>query len=308
MAENVMNISALAPEPEQKIFKSALFGFKRDDVLTYISTLNKASCDLAKELNTSIEKLENCLFVSKNENQELVSQAQKLENSLLQEASRAKELEDQVQAMRLEVDRASDEAAANKSQLFASSQEIAMLKADNTRLNSSINVLTATIKDYEMQREESERKAEEILQQAQIIKQKALGDAKAIRDKASDEAVVLIAAAEKEKNEAKKTITSSAQNIAISVSTIKNEINAVDAKIASAINELNCITRNISNALSNTENNLGTLGVQLTVFPDSSEPVSAKPIKTVYQKQIRPEKRTDNVSEGILSRLAKLLR
>lgn len=308
MAENVLAFTPSTAEPEQKIFKSALFGFKRDDVLTYISTLNKNSSDLAKELSSNIEKLENCLSVARNDNQELSAKSQKLESQLMQETLRADENEEQVQAMRLEVDRANDEAAAYKSRLFASSQEITMLKADNSRLNSSINVLTATIKEYEAKQAENERKAEDALLQAQAIKQKASEDAKSIRDKASNDAVILIAAAEKEKNAAKSTITASAQNIAMSVSTIKAEIDAVDAKIASAITELNNITSGISNALSSTESNLSALGVQLYAFPEITEPVKAPPVQPQPQKHIQREKRPDRVSEGILSRLSKLLR
>lgn len=350
MADSILTLIPTVSEPEQKIFKLSLFGFKREDVLTYVSDLNKYSSDLALELNNSITKLEDCLAIARDENQGLNAKTKELEDQVNVEIVRANEYESQVQAMRLAVDRANDEAASYKSRLFASSQENTMLKADNARLNSSINALTATITEYELQKDTNDRIAQqaifdaEIIKQkadddaefvkrtaydeakiikqkadddaefvkrmaddeAKIIKQKADDDAKLTRDKASNDAINLIAAAEKEKSEVKESINASAHNIAISVSTIKSELNAVDAKIASAINELNHITSGISNALSITENDLSALGMQLEEFPSPIAPIMHTPPPAPHQP--RHQKRPDTVSESILSKLVKLLR
>lgn len=336
---NTLSNSTSAPsaELEIKVFSKALFGFKRDDVLSYIERINNEFDVSKNSLLDSIKSLEENLSATRQDKDILLEKTKELCESLECVKENHKNAQQIIQDMRIELDKANDEAASFKSRLFSKEQESVVLKADNSRLNAGIEKLSAALAEFEAKKDEIKKQEEqakiyanEIIEkakleaqtiknsaslqlqkaqavaneEAEIIKIEAAQLAASITNKASNDAVALVAAAKQEQNSAKLQINGSAQSIANSVSTLKGEIASVDAQIAKALQDMQRLTGGISNALAETEKGLETLGVQLQEYPKQAPQIKQKPV----QKRVIAQTAKHTLADSILDKLTRILK
>ncbi|MEG0179410.1 MAG: hypothetical protein RR654_07650 [Oscillospiraceae bacterium] len=297
------NLNIIDNNAPQKLFGTAFLGFKREEVLDYIERIT-ASSNAEIQKNIALFDTAQCeLKTYKEDNATLLIKIKEASEALENEKSHAVTAECNLAELRIEFDKKCDESDSFKSRLFTREQENVVLKADNTRLNTTINSLTVTVNEYnsrkdELMRNEQEArsKADSILQEvngialttkrdaqkeaqierdallaeARTAKEKADEEAQRILDKAGDEAVEMLAAAQREKNTTKLLLNGSCEDISESVAILKRELAEVDTKIAEAAKQLQNATAGIATALDNTEKNLDILGIQVKKFPENA--------------------------------------
>ncbi|MEG1073570.1 MAG: hypothetical protein RSF84_00400 [Ruthenibacterium sp.] len=303
MPENQNNLNFLgdvAPNSEQNLFHSEMFGFKRDEVLACIERMTEENMEKVQSLEKTIAELKERLFNAERDNDTLLRKTKEVCAELASEHTRAETALAQINSLRAEIDKANDSLTQVRSQLAAKEQEAISLKADNARLNSTVNSLTANMADYENNKDALEQKAlmvraeaEDTLaaakQRADASRRESEAQAMIIRAKAEDEARIITAQARQQKTDTKKMITDSADNIAASIVVLKAQLSAVDEKILAATGNLQKATGCISAALGNTEKDLVMLGVQMEKFPTPIPPVTpTQPLHSAPRMQ-QPE-------------------
>lgn len=333
-------------EAEQRVFSTSLFGFKRAQVLDYIESLvaNNAA-ELAKS-TALYDAVSAELKINTQTNAALQEELDKTQLQLKSEQLTAAGRSAELSNMRISLDKTSDERDSFKSRLFSSEQDNASLKADNSRLNTTINSLTFTVNEYEARKDKlneqeisAKAQADRILQEAggvalatkrdaqieaQAERDKILADARlamenadvqaqSILDKAGDDAVELLAQAQRERDTGKILLTGSCEDIAQSVEMLKHELAEVDSKITKASAQLQNAAKGIATALENTEKNLDLLGVQTKYFPNPAPAVHSlrqagftRAPHTVHTP-LHTERRRHTVADSILDRLARIL-
>ena len=315
----------------QKVFRSALLGFKREEVLEYIERIGHENTANIEQLTANIAALQTELTAAQDDNTLLLEKIREASETLETEKQRARESAAAMCELREQLDAAIEEAAGYKTRLFTREQETVVLKADNVRLNATIDALTRTVSQYDAQKEAlaaAEQKARDeaaslvqnariaaeaekasILSAAEAESARASAKARQTLDKASDDALALVAAAEREKNAAKQLIAASAGGIAESISVLKAELAAVDAKIAAATEGLHRATTGVSVLLEGTEQGLQTLGVQISSFPAPAPAVHAAahaPAPQAHASAHIPARRR-TVADSILDGLTRIL-
>ena len=285
---------------EQNVFHSEMFGFKRDEVLACIERLTKENMEKAQSLETTIAELQERLFNAERDNETLLRKTKEVCAELTTEHTRAETALAQVNTLRAEIDKANDALTQVRSQLAAKEQEAISLKSDNARLNSTVNSLTASMADYENNKERLEQKvlmaraeADDALasarQRADASRRESEAQAMMIKAKAEDEARIITSQARQQKTDTKKMIADAADNIAASIVVLKSQLAAVDEKILAATGNLQKATGCISAALGNTEKDLVMLGVQMEKFPTPIQPVvPTQPLQSAPRMQ-QPE-------------------
>ncbi|MEG0305579.1 MAG: hypothetical protein RR764_08685 [Oscillospiraceae bacterium] len=317
----------------QRVFRTTMFGFKRDEVLEYIERITSENTVNITQLTQQVEKLEKEYATSKDDNDILLLKIKEASETLQSEKQLAAQTAEELAQLRIKLEDTTQEMAGYKSRLFSREQETVVLKADNSRLNTTIDSLTLSVGKYEARKEELALQEEKARQEAQCIiknaqlaadaekkdilsaardeSERAQQEARMVIDKAGDDALALIAAAEREKNDAKQMINSSAVGIAESIAVLKTELSQVDAKIAAATEELQRATVSITLALEGTERNLETLGVQVRKFPEPAKAAhfADKPIAQpqLHKQPMSHSPRRHSVSEAILDGLTRIL-
>ncbi|MEG0397011.1 MAG: hypothetical protein RR612_09805 [Oscillospiraceae bacterium] len=317
----------------QRVFRTTMFGFKRDEVLEYIERITSENTVNITQLTQQVEKLEKEYATSKDDNDILLLKIKEASETLQNEKQLAAQTAEELAQLRIKLEDTTQEMAGYKSRLFSREQETVVLKADNSRLNTTIDSLTLSVGKYEARKEELALQEEKARQEAQCIiknaqlaadaekkdilsaardeSERAQQEARMVIDKAGDDALALIAAAEREKNDAKQMINSSAVGIAESIAVLKTELSQVDAKIAAATEELQRATVSITLALEGTERNLETLGVQVRKFPEPAKAAhfADKPIAQpqLHKQPMSHSPRRHSVSEAILDGLTRIL-
>ncbi len=293
--------SAAASTPGQTIFKTEMFGFKRDEVLACIERMTSENLDRQKNLEVTISNLQEKLNAAARNNDTLLHKTKQVCDDLASEKLRADTAAEQVAKLRIELEKASDNVTTYRSQLAIKEQEAASLKADNVRLNGTVNSLTATISDYENRKDQLEQKLVMVRseadnavvtarQRAEAVRREAEAQAMVIKAKAEDEARVLTAQARQQKTDTKKIIADAADNIAASIVLLKSQLASVDEKINAATGNLQKATGSISAALENTEKDLVMLGVQMEKFPTPIPPIAPAPVPQPAVAPVIPEK------------------
>ncbi|MEG1069811.1 MAG: hypothetical protein RSE27_06365, partial [Ruthenibacterium sp.] len=138
---------------EQNVFHSEMFGFKRDEVLACIERLTKENMEKAQSLETTIAELQERLSNAERDNETLLRKTKEVCADLTAEHTRADAALAQVNTLRAEIDKANDALTQVRSQLAIKEQEAMSLKSDNARLNNTVNSLTASMADYESNKE-----------------------------------------------------------------------------------------------------------------------------------------------------------
>lgn len=276
-------------------FHTELFGFNRVEVLSYIERISAANAEKARALEDTIAALQRDLTQARQQGGPLAQKARQVFAALETQKKRAEDAVAEASALRAEVDQANDEIAAVRSRLFAKEQENEALRQDNDRLNETVEDLTRALTkrgasaaaaqpDVQVPSGADEAAVmRQVRVKAREILRAADEKAAAQLQRAKEDAAAIRANAQTQTDKAKENLTRSADGIAASISTLKEQLAAVDAKILAATSELQKATDGIIAALSGTEDSLMTLGAQVERFPEPKPAAVRRPSQSSYQ-------------------------
>lgn len=281
-------------------FRTALFGFKKTDVLACIEKMaaegqekeQKAEAH-AKELEASVDSLRTDQDILLQKTRELCSQ-------LTEKDKRTAELESQAEALREQLRRSEDEAGLYKKKLFTKEQETIGLRKENADLTSRLRRQEQAAEEAQDARQQAQRQME-----LQVAAAEESANLKVLSAEENAERRIAQAQqqAQLEAVHARAAMTAGAQEIADSVSILKEQLADVDAKIAAAAGELQRTTAALHAALNGTEENLLLLGAQMQQFPQpapGAKPPAApkEPQEAAAKKEPRPARGAESEGQG----------
>ena len=263
-------------------FKTALFGFKKTDVLACIEKLTADGLEKEQQAQARAKELQDSVDSLKEDNDTLLEQTKGLCGKLTEKDKQVTELEKQMETLREQLRRSDNEVGLCRKRLLAKEQETIGLKKENADLTGRLNEQVRAAEDARSAQQQAQRQME---QQVAAAEESANLKILSAEENAERRITQARQQAQLETVQARASMTAGAQEIADSVAVLKEQLADVDAKIAAAAEELQRTTAALHAALNGTEENLQLLGAQMQQFP-----LSAPGAKRLPEPQQAPEK------------------
>lgn len=267
-------------------FKTALFGFKKTDVLACIERMAADGQEKEQMAETRTKELEASVDSLKADQDILLEKTRELCGQLTEKDKRIAELESQAEALREQLQRSEDETGLYKKKLFTKEQEAIGLKKENADLTGRLREQEQAAEEAHAARQQAQRQME---LQVAAAEESANLKVLSVEEDAERRITQARQQAQLETVHARAAMTAGAQGIADSVSVLKEQLADVDAKIAAAAEELQRTTAALHAALNGTEEDLLLLGAQMQQFPQPAPGVK-RAAAPEERQQAAPEK------------------
>ncbi len=322
---------------EQAGFQTAMFGFRKTDVLACIDRMSAENLAVQEAAAATAKSLQDSLAEMRSEKEALVTEkavltgekqllvdekealcaetaslrceiAQKdadllvVQESLVQQIEIAEQAQVRADDLAQELKAAQTSARDYKGRLFTREGEATVLRRDNTRLTQTLS--------------EKQAEIDRVTATAEAVQAESIVQIETARKEASDEIAREMRRVALEQTVVRSSMKESASDMVEDVALLKEALANLDQKIADSLLDLQRSTKSLAQALGTTEENMQNLGVKLVQFPRKVEPVSTVPHKEkpVYKPTPKTAKFTyqckakqASISSLLLAQISKMM-
>lgn len=329
---STQDMNAFAPQSPAHTLPTALMGFRKNDVLSYIDQLLAANAKRQQELETSIAALQTTLDAEQEDKHTLLGKTKELCEKLENQEKVNADLQQSLAA-------AQEEASGFRARLFTAEQEKSILRGEQTALNEKVQQLANELEQARKTAQELEQTRETVLEKEQEIAalnedkqqlaqqitaldekvdgyrseqqagedilrtaneaaearlQAARRDADKIVADANRAAVDLRTDAEKAVEEQKTELEQSVGEVAASIGTLKSELASVEQRMNDAYQSLRLAAEKIEQAIDLAQQKMDAQPARAPVFTTlhATEPV------TPQKQPVQPLKNTVRIEQA----------